>query len=349
MIFGERLKFHPKPKVTTPNEFIFLSNKYYREGTFTQKLTGSFLLCAGGIGDYVCWLSAITWVLEMQRQVTMHLYCQYFFIDFIRYYFKDKHKNRLFIHDAKTLVNKTDEDLGPCFRPLECAPNAIGMHLIDLGFVYFANASPRGEYRKHIKIDVSDIPIPELPENFAVVTTGHTTMSREWRPRGVNGVVDYLVGKGITPVFIGKKNIFSSTEDNKVVDYSARFSEHIDFSKGLDLREKTTLLEATHIMSKARAVVGLDNGLLHLAATQTTPIVAGMNIASPEDREFRRDVGAVCYVTPDPEKLTCTFCQTNQRFNNGQDFKYCFYKDYACLDQLSDPSPWIQALESVLG
>lgn len=352
--FTEELKFHPRPIQVTPiksKEYTFLSEKYYRPNTTAERVDVNFLFYSGGIGDYICWMSSILWILETQPQVNVKLYVQSFMLEIARKLFEGKYKNRFVCQDIQVLVNVDLAKIGFTYQPVMHPVSAIGMNLTDLGFCYFANITPEGKYREHIRLDVSDVENPVKEKSYAVVTTGHTTDAREWRAAGVNGVAAHLKSLGITPVFLGKKEVYVVKTQGQDVNYTANFSKNIDYSLGLDLREKTTLLEAAKIMSEAKLVIGLDNGLLHLAGTQDVPIIFGLNIAKPAEREIRRPLGSgtVRYLTPDPKILTCTFCQSNMRFNGTQDFKFCYYKDYVCLDLFADPKPWIDEINSVLG
>lgn len=348
--FGEELKFQDLPN---PNHRQ-LYDKYYRKGTTSDAIEANYLICGGGIGDYICWMSAVKWVLDTQHQVTVNLYVQNFFMEIADRLFVGKYGARIRVRNIMELLHVDLKKMGYVVQPQnQNFPNAMGMHLTDLGFAIFTNHMPQGEYRNHVRLDVEDIHVPfELPEKYAVMTTGHTTQAREWKAKGVNGVSKYFNKMGITPVFLGRSEIFKVQNQGPLdVKYQANFSPEIDYSAGIDLRDKTTLLQAAKIMSKATVVVGLDNGLIHLAGTQNVPIVMGLNIAKPAEREIRRPEGSkmVQYLTPDEKILTCTFCQSNQRFNNGQDFKFCIYKDYACLDVLAEPEPWINAIELVTG
>ncbi len=329
---------------------INMSDKIYRKGTTSTPFEINFLICGGGIGDYTCWMSSIKWILDTQFQIIVNLYVQKFFIEIADKLFVGKYPGRIRVRNIMELEHVDLSKIGATYRPEnERFPNGMGMHLVDQGFAIFTNHMPHGEYRNHPKLDVSDVVVPfDIPKPYAVVTTGHTTDAREWRARGPNGVSKYLKEKGITPVFLGKVEMFKAKNpDGSDIKYTAGFSKDIDYSLGIDLRDKTTLLQAAKIMADAQVVVGLDNGLLHLAGTQEVPIVMALNIATPQEREIRRSKGKTQYLTPDTQKLPCTFCQSNQRFNSGQDFKFCAYKDYVCLDILSEPSEWIKAIELV--
>lgn len=338
------------------DDWVPLSRALYRPNTVAEKFRVNFMFYRGGIGDYVCWMSAVMYVLENHKHVQIDFWVQSHFLPIAKKLIEPKYKDRVVFKDVAEIDSAPREQLNPAWFPLD-TPNGVGMHLIDLGFVYYAGVSPYGKYKEHVRLDVTDIDFKSEwgldGKDYVVVTTGFTSPTRQWKARGVNGVVDYLNSVGVTPVFLGKASVYVGMEK----EYKAQWSDETDYSKGIDLREKTTILEATAIMSKAKAVVGLDNGLLHLAGTQDVPIVMGMSTVLPADRQIRRPMvpkeqwpkNETTFITPDPRKLPCVGCQSKMRFHAGQDFSFCYYKDMECLNILSDPEPWINALKRYLG
>lgn len=330
-------------------DWVHLSPYTYRPGTIGEKLKVNFMFYGGGIGDYICWSSAILYVLENHLHVQMALWTQSHFTPVAKKLFS-RFGDRVEFKDVSTVDQYSQEDLNPALFPLE-TPNGVGMHMIDVGFAYFARTQPHGKYKEHVRLDVSDVDISSfnLPEKYAVVTTGHTSPTRVWKSAGVNGVSDYLVKNNITPVFLGKRVVYVAGDRQ----YKSEYEEGIDFSKGLDLRDKTDILQAAAIMAKAKVVVGLDNGLLHLAGTQEVPIVMGLTITIPADRSITRPKAEfpkneTTFISPDSRKLACSGCQSKMRFHKKQDFAFCYYKDYKCLDVLNDPGHWINAIRRYL-
>jgi ADP-heptose:LPS heptosyltransferase len=163
-----------------------------------------------------------------------------------------------------------------------------------------------------------------------------------------NGLVDYTISKGITPVFIGKRDFALKGKEN---NYFANVGEEMDFSKGIDFREKTTLLQAVEIIKGAKFILGIDNGLLHFAGCTETPIIFGHTITEVKHRSVRRPKGTVINLALTKESLPCSGCQSNMRNIIGHKFKNCIYDDYKCLDLLfgNEMSEWKRAIDYILG
>lgn len=300
----------------------------------------NFTLHCGGLGDLIAHLPAIKYCLEFHPHLDIDLW----------------------IHDyGFTLCEKVFESYPQCnIKPmsklkeykndqLARSPYAhkisnLSCHLVDHGFYTIAHTSVEDKYKNYIQLDPIDISNFDLPEKYAVVTTGHTTDSRTWKADSINETVEYIISKGITPVFLGKST--TTTGTNHVI--TGKFEA--DYSKGINLINKTNLFEAHGIMAKAKFVIGLDNGLCpHLAAMSDVPIIVGFTSVEPRHRlPYRKNqLGWNCYVVK-PKNLDCFGCQSNHNFaDTTHDFKYCFYKDYKCVEMLTSEL-WIEQINKVL-
>lgn len=329
---------------TLPAGVVRLNPKIFRPGSKCKETVVNYLLTRGGIGDYICWMSALKWLATNHPQIVGRVYAPDFFIEIAENVLKPWFP-RWKVYGAKSFTQKKLESR-PTYGPMQRPINGTGMHLVDLGFVYFTNNTTPADGRLYCQLDLATVEnvLPRhTPQNifYAVMTPGSTYANRTLPATAFNGIKDHLLSKGIVPVFLGKKDL---GDQRKIL-----FEDGYDYSGGIDLRDKTTLLEAAKIMESARLVVGLDNGLLHLAAMTDVPIIFGYNIASPEHRRPRRRKGTILWeLYPDETQLTCTFCQSKMRFMFNHDFKDCLYKDNLCLEALGQPAPWIELIEKTL-
>lgn len=222
----------------------------------------------------------------------------------------------------------------------------LSCHLVEHGFYTMAHTSVEDVHKNYIELEPIDISKYNLPEKFVVVTTGFTSETRQWKKDSINETVDYIIKKGYTPVFIGKSNTPTGTDHVITGNFDA------DYTKGINLINQTSLFEAHAIMDKSSAVIGIDNGLLHLAAmSKNTKIVFGFTSVEPRHRLPYRDgiLGKDCYVVK-PKDLKCFGCQSNMNFaDTTHDFKYCFYgpDDYSCVKMMTSDL-FIEQLEKIL-
>lgn len=326
------------PDLTVSLGLSTLPLNQFRPNSKARDRIVNFLVISGGIGDYICYFQGIRWVAATYPHIIGRIYVSEHMLELTQQFFKEF--PRWEVRD-RAIINEAFLKARPTFAPLLQPINATGAHPLDLGFIYYANVNPPPkDWNEYPRIDLSALEGLKCEKPYAVMTPGATTENRTMRAEAFNGIKDHLIARGITPIFLGKKQI---TDVRQI-----RYESGYNFEGGLDLREQTSLLQAAGIMSKATLVVGLDNGLLHLAACTDVPIIFGYNIASPEHRRPRRKVGDIWEIYPDVKELPCTFCQSRMRYMFDHDFALCLYKDNACLDALADPKPWCDAVDDVL-
>lgn len=310
----------------------------FRSGTPMVPTDMNFIFINGGMGDYICWMPAIQWLASQAKWIRGKLVHPVYFGELAEYWLKPyadwAHQN------YEDIRGDIKADNTPFRGPVELqreSLNATGAHLMTCGWVYFTNkekAPPGWEHYSRIDQEHLDGVLTakqfNLPEKYAVITTGVTTNSRKVKPAYWNMIIEYVVSKGLTPVFLGK----SVTQTGNARNIHTEWGAGTRFDLGMDLRDKTSLMEAAAVMSRAQLVVGHDNGLLHLAACTEVPIVFGYNLASPEHRQPSRASGRIYNVHLQPGELACNFCQSHTNFVIGYNFRECFYSDMKCIDLL---------------
>lgn len=327
---------------------IALNSRFFRTGTNLPTVDVNFIVTGGGIGDYIGYLGALQWIARNQPQVIGRVFCHTFMTEFTQNVFA------AFSHwkviDKAFLTDQMMQDV-PTLVPHHIPVNGMGGHFLELGFIYYMNttpAPPDASYptlllSEEIEDDLFKKDI-RLPENYVVLTPGSCSVPREIPIPAFNGIVKHVIEQGLTPLFLGKTTIVAKRPKTK-------FNESYDLDKGVNLIDRTSLIEAAYILSKAKAVIGLDNGLLHLAGCVNVPLVFGFTVASPEHRLPRRgqNLKAPIYeIYPSPEQLQCVFCQSRMRLMGVHDFDKCLYQDFDCLKILSNPKDWCRILDRAL-
>ena len=286
-------------------------------------------------------MSAIKYIRDFCPHVTLHLYVPDFFYPI-----------------AKNLVPRI------CIRPFserekyntsyaavktQCSQHdTMSTHLVDHAFHVLVNRQVEPEHKNYIPLNLKHIKIKKfnLPEKYVVMTTGFTAEVRQFFPEYVNKICKFIKDSGYEVIFLGSNNIkIGGLADN----IRGNFSEEIDFSVGINLINKTSLLEAGKIISESKCIVGLDNGLLHLAGCTEVPIIYGFTSVEPFHRlPYRHnESGWNCYpVLPDKD-LSCKYCQSRWCLVYNHNFTKCFYNDNKCCLQLT-PEKWIEQLKKVL-
>lgn len=296
---------------------------FLREGTVFNVIPHNFTLTQGGMGDYICWMIAFQWIAKNAPWIAGRIFAPGYFIEFARYFFDDNPNWKVYLIDdfakyaEQGSLIRGPNDQNPQFI------NAVGASLVDIGFAYFANLSPAPTGICYPKLELDDSYLPRqfhgIKGKYAVFTPGGTTFARIIRGRHLNPLVADAVRRGLTPVFLGKHHLADI--------HCSYYDDDIDFSQGIDLREKTDLLEAAAIMKHAAYTIGLDNGLLHLACCTDASVVFAYNIAHPSQRRPIRHSGILEEIILTKEDLACIHCQTNVKLLCYHNFRNCIYED----------------------
>ena len=296
----------------------------------------------GGLGDAIASLPAVAYIAKHHKHIQCHLW--------IADYFKEFAINCL--RDTNVIVRSFSEKdkykahfLCRAFTPHKY--DNMATHLTDHAFHVLVNKSVGPEDMNYLQPDLSktDITKFNLPEKYVVMTTGFTAPAREMLSDTVNAVNSYILSKGYKVVFLGKTETIAGMGTN----IKGAFKKEIDYTVGLNLIDKTKLLETTKVISNAKTIVGLDNGLLHLGGCTDVDIIGGFPTVEPQYRMAYRNNNLgwkFLPVTP-PDSLACRFCQSNWTFTYDHSFTECFHKDYKCLSLLTSEL-YIEQLEKIL-
>lgn len=316
--FPKQVSFENEPLIT-------ISGPPFREGTTTHERDQLFKFENGAMGDYINWMASIKWVAEKYTFLRGHLICPGWFVPIAANVLKGFDKWKVY-HE---IPDKFKEGY-----PIKQAPihpvNATMVHLLDLGFLYYAGINPpplEGAFYPTLDLEETRTPAKLRDKKYIVMTPGATAASRTMPAETFNRIKAYILCLGYTPVFVG---VTSMNKKKRKVSIDPGY----DFSHGIDLIDQTTPLQAAKVMANAEMVVGLDNGLLHLAAMTDVPIVFGYTIAGPVHRRPLRKQGVLVELYSTEEELPCTFCQERVRFFYDHDFENCIYKDFQCIKNL---------------
>lgn len=261
-----------------------------------------------------------------------------------------KDRNRIIIRDYTQLdkFNKTLQ--ARVFDSSVHKYTNLAAHMTEHAFEVLCYTQPSDADKNYINFDVSDIDVSKfnLPEKYVVIPPCFTSKTRVFLGSHINKIVEHCKSKGYSTVFLGN----SKTETGGPSTIYADIDPEVDLNAGINLIGATSILEASRILKESACVIGLDNGLLHLAAavSDDTKIVYGFTTVKPEHRlPFRKGIkGYGCYpVVINTQQLQCVGCQSNFNYSYGVSFTNCFYDDYKCLELLS-ADLYIQQIDKII-
>lgn len=288
-------------------------------------------------------MPAIKYILQRFPYITPYTYVPDYYLDFAKNLLPEA-IIRPFSTAEKVYENgipgrKTSGD--PSYSNLRC-------HMVDQAFHMLVNEHPPVEAKNYLKLNTNPISIANfnLPKKYVVVTTGFTATIREMLPEYINEVVTYIKSKGYEVVFLGKKQSSLGIHDKILEGF---FKKEVDYSKGINLIDRTTLLQAGKIISKAKTIVGLDNGLLHVAGCTDVPIVGSFTSVAPEHRMPYRnnELGWNFYPVVPPESEPEKFFQSRWDFIFDYDYRNPFFYNNNLIKSVT-AQLYIEQLEKIL-
>lgn len=294
----------------------------------------------GGAGDYIAWTPAIQYLIENYEHTGGYIVAPKFFYPLAKLWL-GKYAPRFAVRD------ELRRDM-PYLCPDLGQPNANGFHMMDIGFMKYLNLPVQSGYDVYPSINGDEVCLKKfkLPENYIVLTPGSTARNKEMPPSTHNAIIKWALDRGWTPVVLGKRQV--------EIKYQASFSNEIEYSKCLDLRDRTDLVEAACILANARVVTGLDNGLTNLAGCSMVPLVLAFTIS---DLQLpRRRAGAKTITIGQPSSLACRYCSKNMRFTFKMDDRgrrtesrttECYTGTYECTQNITGEE-MIHAIEKIL-
>ncbi len=320
---------HPFIRKTLPTPVVLGPEHGFQEGTKVPQWVYNYTFNDEGLGGLLNYSGATTYLARTQPQIHGRVWCEQFLVPLM----KDIHEpypnwKVLPSNQMATLLEQGTAMIGPMLA-VGGVPQArqffqcFGAHPFDVGTaMYLSSINLPGA-----ELPILDYPSAQLQPNirrlggkYVVFTAGGTTPIRTMTGEHLNPLIDYVKSMGLTPVFLGKRDLLNTGKVNTT------FADDTNYSDGIDLRDQTSVKDAARIMQHAACTVGLDGGLLHLAALmKDSRIVFGYNITSVEHRMPRRSHGKTIHVTLTTKELSCIGCQSRWKQVPNTMFDDCFY------------------------
>lgn len=317
----------------------------YRNNDIAQNVVHiNFIFDDVGIGDSIAALPALKFIHDNHPHVIAHIWVPDYFLEICKRSLPAS-KNFIIRPLSVSKHKYNPKYPGRSFKLFNYV--ALATHPTDTAFLNFVNKIVDNSQKNYLHFDTSDQNIKQfnLPEKYVVIPVAYTTEVRQFLPEHINKIVDFVKTKGYDIIFLGKKSTYNGLTNSII----GNVDEKIDFSKGINLLDKTSLLESREIIAHSAAIIGLDNGLIHLAGTTNVPIIVGYTTVEPNVRmPYRNDImGYNCYPVVPPESLDCRFCQSQMNFTLEHDFRFCYYKDNKCTKILSSEL-YIEQINKIL-
>ncbi len=225
---------------------------------------------------------------------------------------------------------------------------AIRTHPVDYGFhmladrhVYDLNEKNYLQIKPEF-IDISKFDLPK-PKNYVVIAATGVEPVRTMPVETANSIIDYVLDKGYTPVFLGKEDSNCGIGDHAIKADTIP----LDYSKGINLINSTTLLESAKIIHESKAYIGMDGGLTHVAGCTDAWIVCGYTASNPNHvAPIRKGSQSYKFQAVEPDDiLRNKYYQTYSGFKKGNFQKFEGWEE---VKASMTAEKFINALEKIL-
>lgn len=280
----------------------------------------NILIKDGGLGDLLCALVAVDYNIRNYAHTEFLVWVPDYMVDFTKHVLTPGSIVRSYTK-AQTKYNASLPGVstgweGSFHTPMRTHPVDYAFHKLTDKHIYNFNE------KNYLQIRPEEIDIKrfKLPEKYIVIACAAVVESKKMPQKTASELIDYILSRGYTPVFLGKEKAETGVKDIKIV---AKTTE-MDYSKGINLLNRTNLLECAKIISGAKVMIGMDGGLNHLAGFTNTEIITAFTLVSPEHLAPIRK-GSQTYkfhpVVPD-ENIPNRFYQTMTNFNYNEDMRF---------------------------
>lgn len=234
------------------------------------------ILTDGGAGDLICELVAVDYNIKHHPEVHFQVWVPDYLLTIakhlvprgttVRPFSKAKAKFR---GDLPGMTTEWCTD----HTPMRTHPVDYGFHMLSDRHIY------RLEDKNYLQIRPDEIDLKEfkLPKEYVCMAATFAEPVKTMPPETFQTIVEYFINKKIPIVFLGKERSPAGFLDFMVKGEITK----ADLSQGLNLINKTDLLESAGIIAGARLFIGMDGGLIHVAGCTQTPIVAGYTLVDP--------------------------------------------------------------------
>lgn len=279
------------------------------------------IMDAGGLGDSIARLVAVRESLRLAPYLDLRIFVPNYFKPLVLACtdLKDYLENgRLLVFSFdERAANVNHEQPGVQFSKRTHTPGRLS--LVDDGLLTIADTldTINGEFvnRDYVTIETQCKP---YRETTIALTSEATNSVRSMRAEETAKLAKWLGERGHNVILLG------SSKDGPEMH-------------GLDLRGETALIEAHAWLACCHYVIGVDNGLMHLAGTieDGPAIIAGYTSIDPHYREIVRNGAPIVVQRITPSMPGERFCQSQHNFLFGHDFRDCLYGDNAVANQLT--------------
>lgn len=299
------------------------------------------VLVDGGMGDMIGLLVSVDFLIRTNRRIRFHVWVPDYLTEFSKHVLPSGSLVRAF-STAETLFNPDflglTSEWSTKHTPVRTHPVDYGFHVLADTHIYDLAG------KNYLQIRPEKPPEKfELPLNYVCIVATASEPVKAMPAATIAEVSEFARDRGFLPVYLGAERasvgVLNQAVTGKVLG--------VDFSNGVNLINRTSLMEAAHVIAGARALIGLDGGLVHVAGCTDVEIVAGYTLVDPRHiAPIRKGSQTHKFRVIEPPKTT-----PNRYF---QTYNYFYPEDYRTFPGWESvvatmtPDKFIAALGAIL-
>ena len=310
------------------------------------KTTVNVLLADAGMGDHICGLVAIDYILKYQPHLLPLIWVPDYLLDLAKNVLPDD----AIVRNYTEAIKKYDNDRTGISTTCTGRHSPMRTHPVDYAFHMLCDSHVDYKDKNYLKVKFDRVDITEfnLPEKYVVIQATAAEKVKTMPVNTTNAIIDYVIGKGYTPVFVGKNEMSVGVVNQKMKSTTL----DINLDKGINIINKTSMLQTAKIIEESKAFIGMDGGTTHIAGCTNAPIVVGYTFIDPSHNLPIRnnELGWNCYTVVPDESLNCRFCQTWGTLLYDWDFRECHQEKenkFECVKHIT-ADKFIKHLDNIL-
>lgn len=232
------------------------------------------IITDGGAGDLILALVAVNYNITHFPETHFQVWVPDYLLTLakhvlpkgstVRPFSKAKAKFR---HEIPGLTTEWTSD----HSPIRTHPVDYAFHMLSGRHIY------RLEDKSYPQVRPEEVKLPALPDKYVCMMAAPAEPCKQMPLVTANEIISFVKSKGYKVVFLGREKAEAGLKDFVI---KGRIMD-LDYSQGINLINKTDFLESAAIIAGAKAYIGMDGGLTHLAGFTDTEIVAGYTLADP--------------------------------------------------------------------
>lgn len=236
----------------------------------------TLILTDGGMGDFIAELVAVDWSVKNFPELLHHIFIPDYLFNFAQHVV---HSNCIIYPFSEEKENFNKAFPARTTQWLTLSPTCIRTDALTYGFLTLTDRLPPVSAQHYLQIRPEEIDVTrfDLPEKYVCIQAAAAEPVKEMRQDTFDAVSDYVISRGYVPVYMGKENSETGYKDFAVKAKPFKG----DVSKGINLLNKTNVLESAAIIAGSKCFIGMEGGLVHLAGCTDITIVAGFTLGDP--------------------------------------------------------------------